>query len=118
CSHCHGSGAKDENSKKTCQTCSGRGTVRNERRTAFGVFVQTDVCPDCHGTGEIITEECPHCHGHGNEKKKKKILVKVPKGVREDSVISIRGEGSVGKNGGPNGDLNVYVDIRENNKFK
>lgn len=118
CSHCHGSGAKDEHSKKTCQTCSGRGTVRNERRTAFGVFVQTDVCPDCHGTGEIITEECPHCHGHGTEKKKKKILVKVPKGVREDSVISIRGEGSVGKNGGPNGDLNVYIDIRENKKFK
>lgn len=118
CSHCHGSGAKDENSKKTCSTCSGRGTVRNERRTAFGVFVQTDVCPDCHGTGEIITEECPHCHGSGTEKKKKKILVKVPKGVREDSVISIRGEGSVGKNGGPNGDLNVYVDIRENKKFK
>ena len=118
CSHCHGSGAKDENSKKTCSTCSGRGTVRNERRTAFGVFVQTDVCPDCHGTGEIITEECPHCHGHGTEKKKKKILVKVPKGVREDSVISIRGEGSVGKNGGPNGDLNVYIDIRENKKFK
>ena len=118
CSHCHGSGAKDKDSKKTCTTCSGRGSVRRERRTAFGVFVQTEVCPDCHGAGEIITEECPHCHGNGTEKKKKKILVKVPKGVREDSVISIRGEGSVGKNGGPNGDLNVYVDIRENNKFK
>ena len=118
CSQCHGSGAKDKDSKKTCTTCSGRGTIRKEKRTAFGVFIQSDVCPDCHGTGEIITEECPHCHGNGTEKKKKKIIVKVPKGVREDSVISIRGEGSVGKNGGPNGDLNVYIDIRENKKFK
>ena len=70
CSHCHGSGAKDKDSKKTCKTCSGRGSVRKERRTAFGVFVQTEVCPDCHGAGEIITEECPHCHGNGTEKKK------------------------------------------------
>lgn len=118
CPHCHGSGAKDKDSKKTCTTCAGKGSVRREKRTAFGVFVQTDVCPDCHGTGEIITEECPHCHGTGTEKKKKKILVKVPKGVREDSVISIRGEGSVGKNGGPNGDLNVYIDIRDKKNFK
>lgn len=117
CSNCHGSGVKPGSSKETCKKCNGTGEVRYAQQTPFGQFVRVSTCDACGGTGEIIKEKCPVCKGTGKEIKRKKIKVKVPAGVNNGSIISIRGEGEAGERGGPPGDLYVYITVKEHEIF-
>lgn len=118
CETCGGTGAKPGTGKETCSTCNGRGEVRYAQQTPFGQFVRTSTCDVCDGTGETIKEKCNTCGGTGKQAKTKKIKVKIPAGVDNDSVISMRGEGEAGDRGGPNGDLYIYINIAEDPIFK
>lgn len=118
CSTCDGSGAEPGTSKSTCGNCNGRGQVQYAQQTPFGQFVRTETCDVCNGLGEIIEEKCHTCNGSGKEIKNKTIKVKVPAGVDNDSVISIRGEGEGGNRGGPPGDLYIYLSYKEDEVFK
>ncbi len=118
CSTCNGTGVKPGTSKETCSKCNGTGEVRYAQQTAFGQFVRVSTCDLCHGTGEIIKEKCPTCKGSGKEVKSKRIKVKIPAGVDNGSIISIRGEGEAGERGGPAGDLFVYIRVKEHEIFK
>lgn len=118
CSNCRGSGVKPGSSKETCKKCNGTGEVRYAQQTAFGQFVRVATCDACNGTGEIIKEKCPVCKGSGKEVRRKKIKVKVPAGVDNGSIISIRGEGEAGSRGGSPGDLFVYISVKEHEIFK
>lgn len=118
CSTCHGSGAKPGTSKETCSTCNGQGEVRYSQQTPFGQMIRTGTCDTCKGTGEIIKEKCDTCYGSGKEEKTRTLKVKIPAGVDNGSVISIRGEGELGSRGGPPGDLYIHLYVREHEKFK
>lgn len=118
CHVCSGSGAKPGTKKETCSKCKGSGEVRYAQQTPFGQFVRTSTCDLCEGTGEVIEDKCNNCRGTGKEIKSKRINVKVPAGVDEGSVISIRGEGEPGDMGGPRGDLYIYLDVRPDPVFK
>lgn len=48
----------------------------------------------------------------------KKIRLTIPAGVENGQVIKIKGKGSPGVNGGPNGDLYITFVINNNTKFK
>lgn len=117
CSTCNGSGAKVGTSKETCSNCNGSGEVRYAQRTPLGQFVRVGTCDVCNGSGEIIKEKCDTCKGSGREVKEKKIKVKIPAGVDNGSVISIRGEGEAGTDGGPSGDLYIYINVNEDPIF-
>ena len=118
CSTCDGSGAKPGTEKHTCNNCNGSGQVKYAQQTAFGQFVRVGTCDVCNGSGEIIDEKCNSCGGSGNESKSKKLKVKIPAGVDDGSVVSLRGEGEAGSNGGPSGDLYVYISVKEDSVFK
>ncbi|HLS53034.1 MAG TPA: molecular chaperone DnaJ [Tissierellaceae bacterium] len=118
CSTCQGEGAKPGTGKETCSTCNGTGEVRYAQQTAFGQFVRVGTCDSCKGEGEIIREKCTSCHGTGKESKTRRIKVKVPAGVDNGSIISIRGEGEGGDRGGPAGDLYIYISVKEDEIFK
>lgn len=118
CSTCHGTGAKPGTHKETCSTCRGTGQVRYSQQSPFGQMIRTATCNECGGSGEIIKEKCHTCHGSGTEIKDRKIKIKVPAGVNEDSIISIRGEGEGGLKGGPAGDLYIYISIKKDEIFK
>ena len=118
CSTCHGTGAKPGTDKHSCSNCNGTGQVKYAQQTAFGQFVRVGTCDVCNGTGEVIDEKCTTCGGTGNETKTKRLKVKVPAGVDNGSIISIRGEGEAGSNGGPTGDLYVYITVKEDSVFK
>lgn len=118
CATCHGSGAKPGTSPKTCGTCNGTGEVRQQMRTPFGSMMNVGECPTCHGAGTIIEEKCTTCHGQGKTKKPKKISVKIPAGLEENSIMKVQGEGQLGTKGGMRGDLQIILEIKEHPLFK
>ena len=118
CKKCHGHGTEDESSKHTCERCNGTGQMKVQSNSPFGRVVRVVTCDKCHGSGEIIEKPCKKCHGSGKETVNKKINVKIPAGVDNNIVIPITGEGNVGENGGPNGDLYIYLNVKEDSVFE
>ncbi len=118
CTTCSGSGAKAGTSAETCSTCHGAGQVRQAQRTPFGTFQTTGTCPHCNGKGKTIKDPCNSCNGNGKVNKKTSLEVKIPAGIDDGQSIQLRGQGSVGANGGPNGDIIVTVSIKAHNLFK
>lgn len=118
CPDCNGSGAKEGTSAKTCPECNGRGQVNVQQRTPFGVMSSTRTCSRCSGKGKIIENPCPKCSGSGRYKKTSKISVDIPAGIDDGQVLSVRGKGDQGVNGGPAGDLNVTVTVRPDAIFE
>ena len=118
CKACHGTGAKEGTEPETCSTCHGTGTVRTTRQTAFGTFAQTSACPKCGGKGKIIKEPCQTCRGKGKVRVNKKVNVTVPAGIDNDQAFRVRGEGNMGANGGPSGDVIVSVYVKPHEIFE
>ncbi|MEX2123042.1 MAG: molecular chaperone DnaJ [Woeseia sp.] len=108
CEECSGSGAAKGSKPVTCSTCGGVGQVRMQQ----GFFSIQQTCPACKGAGTVIMDPCADCHGRGRVAKTKRLSVKVPAGVDDGDRIRLSGEGEVGRNDGPPGDL--YVEIRVN----
>lgn len=116
CSACKGSGAEPGTSPVRCNSCGGRGEIRQTRQTFLGSMVQVVTCPSCNGAGEVIQTPCKTCAGRGMERKTVKRVVPIPAGVDTGTQIRLAGEGQPGQNGGPNG--NLYIDIQvKNHKF-
>ena len=109
CKTCNGSGAKPGTSPETCRKCGGRGQVVTQHSTPFGTIRNSQVCPDCGGTGKTIKEKCPDCRGSGYISSRKKIQVSIPAGIDNGQSVRIRDKGEPGVNGGPRGDLLVEV---------
>jgi len=109
CDTCGGSGAKKGTQTKTCSQCGGSGQVRQQSHSVFGNFVNVVDCPSCNGRGTIITEPCSECNGSGIKRKQKTMKVKVPAGIDNGQVITLRGEGSAGQRSGPAGDLQIHI---------
>ncbi|MCH9811931.1 molecular chaperone DnaJ [bacterium] len=114
CSKCDGSGAESKADIKTCSTCNGAGQVQQTR----GFFSMTSTCPTCHGSGSMIAKACSMCHGNGKEKKKDNVKIQIPAGIDSGMRLKMGGYGDDGENGGPAGDLYVYVTVRAHEVFK
>src|SRR6266446_4085344 len=114
CKTCKGSGAAKGTSPKTCDTCHGQGQVRVQQ----SIFTIQQPCPRCKGRGKIISNPCDTCYGQGRVRQEKSLPVKVPAGVDTGDRIRLNGEGEVGRNGGPAGDLYVEVRVREHAIFE
>lgn len=118
CSDCHGSGAAPGSSPKTCPVCNGTGQERRQQRTPFGVIQTQSVCSRCRGKGQIIETPCKTCGGTGQVRKPSTVGINIPAGIADGQVISIRGKGNAGLNGGPAGDLEVQVSVRPHPIFE
>ncbi len=113
CEVCGGSGAEPGSKRKTCPTCQGTGQIR--RSTGFFSIAQT--CPTCHGEGSIVEKPCRACNGTGLKKKPEKIKVDIPAGIQEGRKLRFPNKGESGQNGGPEGDLYVYIHVKEHPYF-
>ncbi len=118
CSSCGGSGAEKGTSPKTCTSCGGTGQVRVQQRTPLGYMQTTKACDACRGTGKIIEKPCSDCRGSGYVKVAKKLEVNIPAGIDDSQRITLRGQGSDGKNGGPAGDLNLIITVKPHQIFE
>jgi molecular chaperone DnaJ len=113
CDVCDGSGAEKGSRPEACGTCNGMGQVRMQQ----GFFTVQQACPTCRGSGKIIKNPCKKCHGAGRIQEEKTLSVKVPPGVDTGDRIRLSGEGEMGVEGGPSGDLYVQVAVREHSIF-
>jgi len=117
CETCGGSGARSAQGTTTCTVCKGTGEIRQVSRSVFGQFVNIATCHNCNGEGKVIKEPCMSCHGDGRIQGDSTIKVSIPAGVSEGNYIPLRGEGNVGKRGGPAGDIIVVIEEEPHQAF-
>ena len=103
CSVCDGTGSADGRIEH-CDQCRGTGQVRITQNFMGMNMQSTATCPRCSGRGKMV-------------RKTTKIKVRIPAGIDEGQSVRIRGEGCVGVNGGPNGDLLVEIYIKDHPIF-
>lgn len=119
CGTCdNGNGIKPGSKVSTCSSCGGAGVTVQVTRTPLGSFQTQQTCPGCRGTGQRIEEYCGTCSGQGVVQKTKQIKVTIPPGVESGNKLRVRGEGDAGPNGGPPGDLYIFLKVKEDSKFR
>ena len=116
CAACNGTGSAD-GVVETCGNCRGTGQVRTTQSFMGMTMQSTSECPHCSGRGKIIKTPCTTCRGKGKVRRNHKVKVKIPAGIDMGQSIRAGGEGNVGYNGGPNGDLLVEITIRNHPIF-
>ncbi|MCR4909679.1 MAG: molecular chaperone DnaJ [Bacteroidales bacterium] len=118
CPDCGGKGAKNSSDIKTCPTCKGAGQVQHVTNSLFGRTITYNICPQCGGEGEIVTNPCRSCGGTGLIRKKETVSIKIPAGIESGMQITIRGEGHSAPHNGVNGDLLVVIEEIEDENLK
>jgi molecular chaperone DnaJ len=112
CGECHGTGARGGSDFSTCGTCSGSGTVRQQRRLGGLVMENMGVCSACNGTGKNIRSKCDSCNGKGVNRKTVSYEVNIPAGIHDGQTINISGEGDAASGGeGISGNLLIGVKV-------
>ncbi len=117
CPTCEGKRTADGSEPAICPNCRGTGQEQVQQQTVFGQMLTSRTCPQCQGSGQIIDNPCETCKGVGTTMKDKKLLVTVPAGINEGEMLTLRGEGEPGRNGGPYGDLYIQIFIRPHPVF-
>lgn len=114
CATCKGTGAKPGSGVTSCQSCGGRGQLAYQQ----GFFTITRTCPSCQGAGQVIRERCADCKGQGRIARERTIDLRIPPGVDNGTQLRKPGEGEAGPNGGPSGDLYIFLEVKEHRFFE
>ncbi|HSC61472.1 MAG TPA: molecular chaperone DnaJ [Rhizomicrobium sp.] len=114
CEGCGGTGAEAGHKAEQCPSCAGIGKVRAQQ----GFFTVERTCPTCRGAGRIIKHPCKTCQGAGLVQKERTLSVDIPAGVEEGTRIRLAGEGQAGLNGGPPGDLYIFISVAPHEIFQ
>jgi molecular chaperone DnaJ len=114
CDVCNGTGAEGGAEPVTCPTCSGMGKVRAQQ----GFFTVERTCPTCNGAGQTIKNPCRKCGGAGRVEKERSLSVNIPAGVETGTRIRLAQEGEAGLRGGPNGDLYIFIEVKDHAIFQ
>lgn len=112
CEKCGGGGAEPGTGVETCQACGGSGQLRRQAQSIFGQVVNIVTCPTCGGEGRLLKSPCSECRGQGRVERRKRLRVRIPRGVDTGSQIRLSGEGEAGYRGGPPGDLYIVVRVK------
>ena len=76
-----------------------------------GFFTVARTCPQCRGTGQMITKPCQTRRGAGQMSHDRKLTVKIPAGIADGQQLRLQSEGEAGSAGGPAGNLYVVVHV-------
>jgi molecular chaperone DnaJ len=114
CETCRGTGAAEGKAPSPCRTCAGRGQVRYQQ----GFFSIARTCPNCQGSGSVITDPCTKCKGEGRTLRQRTVDAKIPAGVEDGTRIRFTGLGESGVYDGPAGDLYVVLHVKEHSFFE
>ncbi|CBZ50331.1 hypothetical protein NCLIV_008040 [Neospora caninum Liverpool] len=118
CVTCDGTGGKDGQKAVSCAACDGKGAIVKTKSTNMGMLRTSQTCPTCRGSGEQARLRCSNCAGSGRVKTEKTLQVVIPAGVSDGMRLRIKGQGDVGVNGGPSGDLLLKVEVENDTPFR
>lgn len=120
CQQCQGSGAKAGLVEKDCVTCSGKGSVLQQRSMGNGMIGQSYVeCKDCHGEGKKVRDKdrCKKCKGAKTTKTKAKLDVQIEKGMLHGQRIVFK-EAADEEPGMKAGDIIIELKMEPNDAFE
>lgn len=110
CPECEGMGGATQR----CSACGGTGQAQR----GGGFLNLGAICPQCHGTGQVITSRCSTCRGAGEVSRRRRIKVKIPAGVQTGSRVRVAGEGGRGVAGAPPGNLILVIRVQPHPFFQ
>jgi molecular chaperone DnaJ len=105
CSDCDGTGSKNKK-VNTCPKCNGDG-----RKSLFSF------CTQCNGKGTVPEVYCSACQSSGLVQAIDQINFTIPKGLQDNSRLTLPGKGNEGTNGGATGSFIVYVSVAKQPTF-
>lgn len=114
CGTCSGSGAKPGSDAQVCGKCRGHGQVVQ----ATGILRVQTTCPQCRGSGKVITSPCHDCDGSGALPREVLLDVTIPAGVDDGMRVRLAGEGQASPDGGPPGDAYCFIQVRKHKMFR
>ena len=113
CPTCEGTRCEPGTHPDVCGYCGGSGQATRSQ----GFFTVRTTCPSCRGRGKTISSPCSNCSGAGQVRARKKVSLKIPAGVDNGSRLRLTGEGEAGMDGGPPGDLYVFIHVKPDEYF-
>lgn len=113
CKTCDGKRTTSANGIQTCRHCGGTGQIMQSR----GFFSMSVTCSHCGGEGRVIIDPCSTCRGLGKVKEKQNVSVRIPAGVDSGMRLKMSGYGDAGEDGGPPGDLYVFINVQKHSVF-
>ena len=114
CGRCRGTGGEPEGGVAMCPRCHGKGQVIFQQ----GFLSVRQTCSQCSGHGKVVRKPCTNCQGQGYLRAERKLKVNIPAGVDDGQQLRLSGEGQPGGNGGPAGDLYVFIKVEEHPIFE
>lgn len=118
CEECHATGAQEGTHAETCPDCGGTGQIITVKNTFLGAMQTQTVCPRCHGTGSYVPHPCPECEGSGRVVDRQTISVNIPAGIKSGQKIRKDGMGEAGVRGARSGDLYLVVIVKDHDTFE
>lgn len=116
CEHCGGEGVEPGSPVHRCETCAGRGEVRQTVNTLLGVMTTVRPCSRCGGAGRVAEQRCRECQGQGAVRREETLTVRIPPGVGHGDELVVRGAGEELPGAAP-GDLVVRISVRKHPLF-
>lgn len=92
----------------------GGGFGRSTRGSSSGKFKGQDI----HGELNLTLQDAATSHQQTFDINGRKVRITVPAGVYDGQQIKLKGHGSPGHNGGPNGDLYITFNIAPDSQFE
>lgn len=118
CNKCKGLGGDPASGYSVCAECSGRGEVKEQKKTFFGVFSQIKSCERCRGTGQIPNKVCESCKGSGRVMAERAVNIEILPGIHDNQIIQVKNMGEAGERGAGAGDLYVRVRVKPHSLFE
>jgi molecular chaperone DnaJ len=113
CETCSGTGAKAGTKPKACSMCGGAGRVRRRRASS-----RSSAPARLSGPRPDDRNPCTSCAGQGRVQKERTLSVNIPAGVEDGTRIRLAGEGEAGVQGGPAGDLYIFLSLTAHKFFQ
>ncbi|MDD5800718.1 MAG: DnaJ domain-containing protein [Coriobacteriales bacterium] len=111
CDVCHGSGSVAHSEPETCPTCHGTGHIDVDLGSFFGIGYMQMECPECEGSGKVVSDPCGHCGGSGRVLTATEVVVDIPAGSHDGDEVRLKGMGNAGTNGRESGDFVCRVGV-------
>lgn len=100
--------------KRTCDVCGWKWRTTKQVQSPFGVMQTQTTCPECGWSGNLYYKDGKKLEDWWLQEAKEILEVKVPAWIKNDVFLKYSGKWDEWKNGMPNGNLYIQIEIQDN----